>query len=240
MARLSEKPAMLKSLLSVACTALLFTTTVHAQFDEDQLGGWYVYQWTKNPNAAGIGLQGDFQHRNWDRGGDIEQLLGRAGLTWTPEGSTVKYTFGAAWVHSEAFGPGSSASQEVRLYQEALWSQRLATRNFLTHRLRFEQRDVEGQDLRTRLRYLIGYNRPLNQDTLTRGAIYLALTNEIFVNLERGIGRGRSVDWFDRNRAYVGLGYSMTDRLRLQFGYLEQTLDATRKGQLQLNWIQTF
>jgi len=91
-----------------------------------------------------------------------------------------------------------------------------------------------------RLRYLIGVNYPLNRDTLGKGAVYLAFTNELFVNGERGIGRGRRVDWFDRNRAYAGMGYAVSNTLRLQFGYLEQTLDSSRKSQLQLNIIQTF
>jgi len=226
--------------VAVVMASALFTSAAHGQIDEDQLGGWYVYQWTRNPGANGIGFQGDLQHRNWDRGGDIEQLLGRAGVTWTPAGSTIKYTFGIAAVQSEAFGPSDAATQEKRLYQEVLLPQRLGARLLLTHRWRMEQRDIEGQDLRMRLRYLIGVNYPLNRDTLGKGAVYLAFTNELFVNGERGIGRGRRVDWFDRNRAYAGMGYAVSNTLRLQFGYLEQTLDSSRKSQLQLNIIQTF
>jgi hypothetical protein len=226
--------------LALGLASALSTSITQAQIDEDQNGAWYVYQWTRNPGDNGIGLQGDIQHRNWSTSGDIEQLLARGGITWTPQGSTIKYTFGVAAVHSEAFGPSDAASQEIRLYQEALMPQRLGARLLLTHRWRFEQRDVEGQDMRTRLRYLIGLNYPFNRDNLGKGAVYLAFTNEVFVNLERGIGRGRSVDHFDRNRAYAGLGYSVTDSLRLQFGYLEQTLDASRKGQLQFNVIHTF
>jgi hypothetical protein len=118
--------------------------------------------------------------------------------------------------------------------------QRWGTRGFVTHRVRFEQRDLDNQDLRTRVRYLLGYNRPFNQDSMGRGAVYLALANEVFVNLEQDIGRNRQVDHFDRNRASLGLGYSVSDTSRVQFGYMRQTLDETSKGQIQLNWIQTF
>lgn len=225
--------------IALFLTALL-SLPAFAQFDEDRIGAWYVYQWTKNPGSRGIGFQGDFQHRNWDLGGDVEQLLGRAGVTWTPEGSAIKYTFGYAYVHSSAYGPSDAGSQEQRLYQEMLWPQRLGERVYLTHRLRFEQRDLEEQDMRTRLRYMLGLNYSLNQDTLGRGAVYLALVNEYFVNLERGIGRGRSVDHFDRNRAYAGMGYSVSDGLRIQFGYMHQQLDETSKGQLQMNLVHTF
>ena len=177
-----------------------------AQFDEDQLGGWYTYQWTVNREASTIGFQGDLQHRNWDLAGDLEQLLVRGGITWQPAGSTIKYTLGHAHITSGAFGRSSATTKEQRFYQEVLLPQRWGARGFVTHRVGFEQRDVQNQDLRTRLRYLIGYNRPLNRDTLGRGAVYLAMSNEFFLNGERHISRGRQIDWFDRNRAAVGLG----------------------------------
>ena len=220
--------------------AVSIPEAVRAQVDEDQVGGWYTLQLTVNRPGSTVGFQGDVQHRNWDLAGDMEQLLARGGVTWQPAGSTIKYTLGYAHIVSGAFGASSATTKERRLYQEALLPQRLGARGFVTHRLRFEQRDVQNQDLRTRLRYFIGYNRPFNQPTMGRGALYLALANELFLNLEQGTGRGRQVDWFDRNRASVGLGYSLSDTSRMQLGYMHQQLDTASKGQLQLNWIKTF
>lgn len=211
-----------------------------AQVDNNQLGGWYTWQWTVNRAGSTVGFQGDVQHRNWDIAGDLEQLLLRGGVTWQPAGSAVKYTLGVAHIESGVFGPSNATTKEQRLYQEALIPQRWGARGFVTHRFRYEQRDVDNQDLRTRLRYFIAYNRPLNRDMLGSGAIYLALANEIFINGERGIGRGREVDWFDRNRASAGLGYGISDTSRVQLSYMHQRLDESGKGQIQLNWIQTF
>ena len=73
-----------------------------------------------------------------------------------------------------------------------------------------------------------------------QGAVYLSLYNELFVNLEQDIGDGRKVDYFDRNRTYVALGYSLTDNIRLQFGYMHQETDDIGKGQLQFNLIHRF
>jgi hypothetical protein len=211
-----------------------------AQVDEDQVGGWYAWQGTVNRANSTLGFQGDIQHRNWDLARDMEQLLARGGLTWQPTGSAVKYTLGYAHIVSGAFGASSATSKEHRLYQEALLPQRWGARGFVTHRVRFEQRDVQNLDFRTRLRYFIGYNRPLNADTLGRGALYLALANEVFFNGERGIGRGRSVSWFDRNRASAGFGYALGDTSRVQLSYMHQNLEHSEKGQIQLNWIQSF
>ena len=218
-----------------------FSSQAIAQFDEDQLGAWYMLMWNYRPDGSSqFGAQGDIQHRNWDTGGDLEQLLVRGGLTWSPENSSNLFTLGAAHITSGAFGPSNNKSREKRLYQEALIPQQLGERTFLTHRFRFEQRDVDGQDFRTRFRYFVALNYPLNQYSLGKGAVYLSFYNELFVNLQQDIGLGRQVDYFDRNRAYAAVGYSVSDNSRLQFGYMQQTLDETSKGQLQLNWFLSF
>lgn len=213
----------------------------HAQIDEDELGAWYMYMWTAPPRAGSrLGFQGDIQYRNWDKGGDLEQLLLRGGLTWTPTESANTFTLGYARVESGAYGPSSARSHEDRIYQEALLPRRVGERLYLTHRIRFEQRWVETQDFRTRLRYFIGMNYPFNRDTLGAGAVYLSVYNELFVNGERDIGDGRRVDYFDRNRTYAAIGYSRTNTMRFQFGYMYQKTDDIGKGQLQFNVVHTF
>jgi hypothetical protein len=214
--------------------------TSGAQVDEDELGAWYMYMWTSARDGSRLGFQGDVQHRNWDMGRDLEQLLVRGGVTWTPQGSSSKLTLGYAYVDSGAYGPSSATTRENRLYQEALIPKRLRQRIYLTHRLRLEQRWVENQDFRTRLRYFIAMNYPFNQNSLGRGAVYLSMYNELFINGERGIGDGRRVDYYDRNRAYAAIGHSVTDSMRLQFGYMFQKTETVGKGQLQLNLVHAF
>src|SRR5690606_33290629 len=110
----------------------------------------------------------------WDLGGDLEQLLIRGGLTWRPESSTVKFTLGYAWIKSGAFGPSSASSYERRLYQEALIPQMLGTKIFLTHRIRLEQRDVDGQNHGDLLDDFCGVSFTVNQRTLRQRAVYLS------------------------------------------------------------------
>jgi hypothetical protein len=206
----------------------------HAQVDEGSTGAWYMYLWSVAAAERRIGFQGDIQHRNWDRGGDLEQLLIRGGVTWRPESSQVQYTFGAAHIVSEPYGPSGDASRENRAYQEALIPQRVGRRFYLSHRLRFEQRWVENQDFRLRFRYFVGVNIPLNQDSLGAGAHYLSFYNEVFANLNKDIGAGRRVDTFDRNRLYAAYGYNFRDNLRLQVGYMHQQTNTIGKGQIQI------
>lgn len=216
------------------------STPALAQVDQGQLGAWYTYAWTDRFENSSFGWQGDVQQRLWDVDGDLEQTLVRVGGTWQPADSKVRYTFGTAHIRSGAFGDSSADSEEVRLYQEAFVPQTIGERLLFSHRFRLEQRWVEGQDERNRLRYFLGLNIPLNQTTLGKGTVYVALYNELFVNLEQDIGSNRKVDYFDRNRAYAALGYSISDRTRFQFGYMWQENEFFGKGQLQLNLFQNF
>lgn len=221
---------------------LLWITTATAQGpNENQLGAWYMYFYNTTFKESNWGIQGDFQYRDWQGLGDREQLLLRSGVTYTPKDSGVKFTFGVANITTGQYGSAiDNPVSENRIYQEALFSGTLLKRLLLTHRFRYEQRWVENQDLRTRYRYNLFVNVPFNNTTLTKSTYYLALYNEIFINGERMIGTGRDVQFFDRNRTYLGMGYALTDRLRVQVGWMQQTTVNWQKGQLQLSLQHTF
>lgn len=203
--------------------------------DEDQLGAWYMYFASTDIGNKGFGVQGDYQFRFWEPTGDLEQILLRTGLTYTPANSGVKFTLGYGSITSGVPGESTERSHESRVYQEALFSQKLGSRFLLTHRIRFEQRWVEGQDTRTRYRYNLFLNVPFNNTRLVKNTVYLALYNEIFINGQTDIGDGRQVQLFDRNRTYLGLGYGIKDNLRTQFGWMKQTTANWQKGQLQFS-----
>ena len=168
---------------------LLLITGIQAMAqgpDEDQLGAWYMYFWSKDFKNSNWGFQGDYQYRDWRGLGDREQLLLRTGLTYTPTDSGVKFTLGYANITTGQYGTEIDAPvSENRIYQEALFGQTLLNSLLLTHRFRYEQRWVEDQDFRTRYRYNLFVNVPWNRKDLSKGAIYTAFYNEIFINGER-------------------------------------------------------
>lgn len=104
---MSTLPYLSKKLIVLIMSICTFTygVSASAQVDEGQAGAWYMYFWNTKFNDSNFGLQGDVQHRNWDLGGDLEQLLIRGGLTWSPENSNNTYTFGYANIKSGTFGP---------------------------------------------------------------------------------------------------------------------------------------
>lgn len=222
--------------------SLLFVSGgLHAQTpDEDQPGAWYMYFFQKKFQDSRFGIQGDYQFRFWDFGKDLEQILLRTGATFKPDDADILFTLGYGHIITGQFGEGTNNFSESRIYQEALFPSKVGGRFLFTHRVRYEQRWVEGQDFRTRYRYNLFLNVPFNAQSLGKDVVYLALYNEIFINGQKDIGEGREVDYFDRNRAYIGLGYGLRDNLRVQAGWMEQTTSGWSKGQLQLSLHHTF
>lgn len=214
--------------------------TSNAQETNDQLGAWYMYFFNTTFKDSPWGIQGDIQYRNWNIGGDLEQLLIRSGITYKPENTQVKFTLGYGNITSGSIGTSNSISGEHRIYQEALYPVKFGNRIYTNHRFRYEQRFVEKQDLMTRYRYNLFINVVLNKKTLEKKAIYLALYNEIFINGQRGIGNDNSVEIFDRNRAYGAIGYVIKNGLRVQLGVMNQTTDKQGKNQLQVSLHHKF
>ena len=220
--------------------AFLVPNMSNAQEKNDELGAWYMYFYNTTLKDSPWGIQGDLQYRNWNLGGDLEQLLIRSGITYQPKNTQIKFTLGYGNITTGVIGSSDATSGEHRIYQEALYPVKFGNRIYTNHRFRYEQRFVENQDLRSRYRYNLFINVPLNKKTLEKKAIYLALYNEIFINGQRAIGNNNSVEIFDRNRAYAAIGYIIKNGIRVQLGIMSQTTDNQGKNQLQLSLHHKF
>ena len=217
---------------------LIFSKNGNAQINEDKMGAWYMYFFNTTFKESPWGIQGDLQFRNWNIGGDLEQLLVRSGLTYEPKNATIKLTLGYGNITTGSYGADNSTTSESRIYQEALWPVQFGNRVHTNHRFRYEQRFVENQAFRTRFRYNLFLNIPLNKPSMDENTLYLALYNELFINGERNIGDGKSVAVFDRNRLYGALGYIIKKGIKVQLGVMNQTTDSWSKNQLQLSLHQ--
>ncbi len=209
--------------------------TMYAQTNEDALGSWYMYFFNGTFSESEFGFQGDVQYRNWNIIGDLEQLLLRGGFTYSPKATAIKFTLGYGNITSGTYGSENSTSGESRIYQEALYPVRIGQRWNLNHRFRFEQRFVQNQEFRTRFRYNLSMEIPLNRNEMVEKTLYLALYDELFINGERSIGNGNEVEVFDRNRLYVALGYMISPSLKIQLGFMKQATDMLSKNQLQFS-----
>lgn len=217
--------------------SLILSLNAIAQVEESKLGNWLMYFYNVDLEDSDFGVQGDFQYRNWNTLGDLEQLLLRSGVTYRPKGEPILFTLGYANITTGTPGESSSTVNENRIYQEALINHKILKRVHLAHRFRYEQRWVDNQDFRTRLRYNLFINIALNAKELVPKTYYVAFYNELFMNGERTNGI-TNVELFDRNRTYLGLGYVLTQSTRLQFGIMRQETEAWTKNQLQISLHQ--
>ena len=226
---------MKKTLLLLAISTLSFSQNSRAQIDENAMGAWYMYFFNTTINESPWGVQGDIQFRNWDMGGDLEQLLLRGGLTYDPKNIDVLLTLGYGNITTGTYGEAIDTKAESRIYQEALFPVQFGNRLYTKHRFRYEQRFVENQDLRTRYRYNLFVNIPLNKPSFEKNTLYLSIYNELFINGQREIGNGNTVEIFDRNRFYCALGYVIKKGLNVQLGVMQQSTNNWTKSQLQLS-----
>ena len=228
----------MKNILFLFSLSILFfiPKSSTAQVDQDAMGAWYMYFFNTTFNESQWGVQGDVQLRNWNIAGDIEQLLLRGGITYQPNVADVKLTLGYGDITTGTYGPDKSTSAESRIYQEVLFPVQFGNRISTNHRFRYEQRFVEGQELRTRYRYNLFLNIALNKAEIGNKTVYLALYNELFINGQRNTGNGNVVAIFDRNRFYAALGYVIDQGRKVQFGIMNQTTEQGSKNQLQISF----
>ena len=229
--------------LVLSLMAFLTSSEALSQVDDGELGGWYMYFWDAPfVENSRWGMQGDLQWRNWSAapGSDLEQLLIRGGITYSPKNGGVKFTLGYASITTGEFGDSDETFHENRIYQEALIPQKILGWVYLTHRFRYEQRFVDNQDTRTRYRYNLFVNIPLNKAQIVKGTWYLAFYNELFINGQRDIGNLKEVELFDRNRVYGALGYQFANTMKVQAGLMRQITDNWAKYQLQLSLHHSF
>lgn len=216
-------------------------TNINAQTDPDEMGAWYMYILSTQFKKDSLwGFQGDIQHRNFNLIGDLQQLLIRGGFTYMPRESPLKLTLGYAYIGNGTPGDSSDKTTEHRFYQETSFPLKLGKGIYSNHRFRYEMRFVEDQDFRTRYRYALFLNIPLNKPVIEPKTLYLALYNEVFINGQRKIGNGKTVSFFDRNRLYGALGYAFRKGLKMQFGMMRQTSNKFGKNQMQLSLHQSF
>ena len=146
---------------------------------------------------------------------------------------------GYAYIKTGTQGDSHKSIIENRFYQETSFPIQLGKRIFSNHRFRYEIRFVDDQDFRTRYRYSLFINIPLNKLTIEPKTVYLGLYNEVFINGQRKIGNGKTVPFFDRNRLYAALGYVLKKGLKTQFGIMGQTSNSFGKNQFQLSLHHT-
>ena len=192
----------------------------------NNVGTWFVYFGNQKINDK-WNIQSDFQYRDYRFLGQRNQFLARAGLGYNLKPQNHNLLLGYAYIATDAydeFDNNTSTKIEHRIYQQYLYKNKVGS-NSLTHRFRLEERFFPNE-FGLRVRYFISVQKPLGSKTIAKGNTYLSAYNELFVDIKD--------PKFDRNRLYGGLGYGITESLRIETGYMIQAQKNITRGQLQL------
>lgn len=190
---------------------------------DSNFGNWMMYFGNKKFNSK-WNFHHEVQYRNYNTIGDLEQLLLRAGLGYNLTENT-NILMGYGYILSENYIGDTDEKFQVnehRIYQQLITKQKFDNIS-IQHRYRFEERFVED-DFRLRFRYFLNVNVPLSKNETNKW--YLSAYNEIFLNTESSI--------FDRNRLYGGLGYKISDAVRMELGYMNQFFETSSRDQLNI------
>lgn len=212
---------------SILRLSVLVLFAASAQAQSSRTGNWLIY-YGNQPLGKGWNLWNEAQYRSYNAVGDLEQLLLRTGIGKNLSEGNNNLLLGYAFILSEPYVSGTTGgkrtTREHRLFQQLITRQSFG-RVFLQHRYRLEQRFLET-GFRSRFRYFVGVNLPLNKARMEAGACYLSAYNEFFLHLDRPV--------FDRNRVYGALGWVLRKDLRLELGMMTQILETRSRPQVQV------
>lgn len=213
----------MKHFFLAICT-LLSISTVRAQ--DSKLGAWYNYFGNQAINKK-WNWHNEVQYRNYNLGGDLDQLLIRTGIGYnlTPNNNNILLGYG--FIYNNPYLKDSDEKysfSEHRIFQQYITKQQFG-RVYLQHRYRVEERFLQD-DFKIRFRYHFSVNIPLNKKTMEPKAIYVSLYDELFVNGQKSI--------YDRNRLYGALGYCLTKELKFEVGFMRQVTETKGTNQMQV------
>ena len=208
----------------ILCLLLIISTLDAVLAQDKNYGNWFVYFGNQKIKNKWL-LQSDMQYRLNQVPDQKSQLLLRAGIGYNLTEANNNILLGLAYVESNRVEGDEivSTTNEKRIYQQYLYKQKIDNW-FFTHRVRLEERFI-ANDFALRSRYFLSVQKPLNGKLLNRRSVYASGFNELFIDI--------SNQKFDRNRFFAGMGYGVTNDIRLETGYLIQSQKNSTRGQFQ-------
>ena len=220
----------------IGFTSILFSQ--NTRINEKNNIGWFNFNNTFKLNSK-FAMHTEYQWRRTEYIKNWQQSLLRLGVNYQLN-SSVQLRAGYAWIETFPYGttPLNGFGKdftEHRTFEMATLNNKVSIVDF-SHRFMLEQRwigkystsnlDTEDQFLfSNRFRYMFRMQLPLKGNSIADKTPYVALYDELFI----GFGQNVNENIFDQNRFGLLLGYKFNNNLRIEAGYLNQTLQLGRK-----------
>ncbi len=200
--------------------------------------GWYNFFGTFKISEK-FGIHTEYQWRRNEMITEWQQSLLRVGVNYNLN-SRVQFRAGYGWIETYSYGeiPLNGMGRdftEHRIFEMVQLNQKEGIVDF-SHRFMLEQRFVgryssinetteDEFPLLNRIRYMIRLQVPLKGNEIKDKTPYLAFYDEIFI----GFGKNVNMNVFDQNRIGILLGYRFNKNIRIEGGYLNQTVQLGRQ-----------
>ena len=200
--------------------------------------GWYNYFGTFKVSQK-FGIHTEYQFRRTEIITEWQQSLLRVGVNYQLN-PKIQFRLGYAWIETFSYGeiPINGMGKdftEHRLFQMATLTDKVSIVD-LSHRFMLEQRwvgrysnanfTIEDEfPLLNRFRYMFRLQIPLKGKETIDKTPYISIYDEIFI----GFGDNVNENIFDQNRIGILLGYRFSSLVRIEAGYLNQTLQLGRE-----------
>ncbi|HRO44093.1 MAG TPA: DUF2490 domain-containing protein [Flavipsychrobacter sp.] len=194
--------------------------------------GWFCSLNTIQLNKK-FSLWLEYQWRSDNLVTDWQQSLFRTGIQYNFKNG-VSALVGYGYIITYPYGDypaGPYTIPEHRIFQQLVWNDAIG-RVGLNHRIRLEQRylgkidqkapeyKVDDWTYLNRVRYQLRATVPLNKKKLEDKTLFAAAYDELFI----GFGKNVNQNIFDQNRIGLLLGYQFNKTLRIEAGFLNQTV----------------
>jgi hypothetical protein len=157
------------------------------------------------------------QGRFRNDGATADQALGRVGVGYA---LSDKASVWLGYAHVATFPQDARTQHENRIWQQVLLTDK-ATFGDLTSRTRLEQRFIQNVNpVEWRLRQFVRFSHPLWENS----PLSIVLWDEVFVRLNSTTPSARF--GFDQNRGFAGLGYTFSEKARVEIGYMNQLIQS--------------
>ncbi|MGB4845883.1 MAG: DUF2490 domain-containing protein [Ferruginibacter sp.] len=221
-----------------AVTFLLFSSFSFAQ--EQRLAdhntiGWFAYtgSFKIKPKLA---IHTEYQWRRVETIKNWQQGLFRTGLNYAVRKDVniiVGYAFAQTYVYGDY--PPAFAFPEHRIFEQVIIKNSVGSLD-LSHRFTLEQRFVgrvgmpngnknTDYPFLNRIRYRLRAELPLHKKSAPKKPWSIIAQDEVFIGWGKNIG----ANIFDQNRLGLLIGYKLNNILKLEAGYINQTVQQPRR-----------
>ncbi|MBK6783084.1 MAG: DUF2490 domain-containing protein [Saprospiraceae bacterium] len=215
-----------------------FMSAQNTRINHHNTIGWFNYFGTVKLSKK-FGLHTEYQWRRDEIITDWQQSLLRVGLNYSLN-PRVLFRVGYGWIETFPYGEYSINGlgrdfSEHRVFEMVQLSHKEGIIDF-SHRFMLEQRFVgryssanetkeDEFPLLHRIRYMVRCQAPLKGKEIKDKTLYVAIYDEVFI----GFGKNVNANVFDQNRIGIVFGYRFNKNVRIEGGYLNQTLQFGRQ-----------